>query len=363
MKSKLKGVLIALTSILLIIYFLGVRLVDKISYSATSKDKIDLGDSCYFIGKDGEIFYKQWNEAVFLQSFSEVVEADKATFTIIDPCDYAKDKSAVYHDEEKIKNADPETFSFLDDQSYYAKDKDNIFYFGKILDGVNPATFKIIDLYDGFSRDDNHIYYHNHLLAGADPTSFEVLKYPNTKGPNDKIYLAKDNSYFYQVVTNSDELLAVPIPPSTPTPKPGDYLVGIWQDTDLMAAGWSNRYHLYPDGSFHFFTSLMDCQNRLREKIGIWQIKDGYLILTFYSEVRKIGGKLIKVTGGSCGSKYELIDATPKTIDLDRPTVMVSEISFPLKTDGSHLVTKIGKTQYWKFSDDPTGSGYEKYPE
>jgi hypothetical protein len=39
-------------------------------------------------------------------------------------------------------------------------------------------------------------------------------------------------------------------------------LQGIWQQNGSMAAGWADRYHFYPSGTFHYYPNEMTCSKQ-----------------------------------------------------------------------------------------------------
>ena len=74
----------------------------------------------------------------------EVVGANSASFKNIsfikDSCeyrDYAKDKNYVYYKEKRVEDADPNTFTMVD-QGYY-KDKKYLYFAGKRLEGSDSS--------------------------------------------------------------------------------------------------------------------------------------------------------------------------------------------------------------------------------
>ncbi len=93
----------------------------------------------------------------------------------------AKDKNNVYYKGKTINNADPSTFTMLNyyDNDYYdycygyAKDKNNVYYEGKMISSVDSDTF--VRLGDYFSKDKNNVYdRNNNIIQGADLKTFNV---------------------------------------------------------------------------------------------------------------------------------------------------------------------------------------------
>jgi len=105
-------------------------------------------------------------------------------------------------------------------------------------------------------------------------------------------------------------------------------LIGIWQASGSMAAGWNDRYHFYQNGNYHFYPNQM-VKSNLTEKQGKWELD------TYFTP---LGSQLILD-----GERFNLF-------------------SFGTKTDDFYPSISISGKQYWKFSDDPTRYGEEKFP-
>jgi hypothetical protein len=137
-------------------------------------------------------------------------------------------------------------------------------------------------------------------------------------------------------------------------------LIGVWQDSRIIAAGWSNAFRFFQDGRFIFNTNQMDCESRDRTLSGTWKFKPGYLVLDVISEGVVVGGTLVEAQG-SCGSDKDieggkLID---KSVSLKR--VINKSISKIMVDSGvdcfgesyQRPVIQIDGKKYWKFSNDP----------
>ncbi len=136
-----------------------------------------------------------------------------------------------------------------------------------------------------------------------------------------------------------------------------NYLVGIWQDSEMMGSGWSDHYNFYPDGKFVFYYNQMDCAKRTVKKSGSWLLENGRLVLTTTKMEKLIGGKMVESIG-SCGSSMMLEDATTAVEELVKPITEVWPISTVSRSEFDNYESiEIGKNQFWKFHDDPTGNG------
>ncbi len=97
--------------------------------------------------------------------------ADADTFTVLRPHRYARDKHAVYYYQSVIPEANPSTFTLLND--WYAVDSEHVFYNGAVLPDRDAATFEAISGY--WTRDNNDVYFLNRAIQACDPASFDVV--------------------------------------------------------------------------------------------------------------------------------------------------------------------------------------------
>src|SRR5437016_13646942 len=74
-------------------------------------------------------------------------------------------------------------------------------------------------------------------------------------------------------------------------------IVGVWQNQPALGSGWSNTYLFYPDGTFKFFYSQMDCAKRDVSYSGTYTVIGDALRLTKKDKVTVVGGKLQKSAG------------------------------------------------------------------
>jgi DKNYY family len=111
------------------------------------------------------VIYKLDGPEISLQKYFDAV-----TFSLVQYIDskgeitryLLKDKNGVYASTEYsdelriIKNADPGTFHFLENDSYTA-DKQHVFFISYPIQGADPKTFKILEEY--FSKDMYRVYF------------------------------------------------------------------------------------------------------------------------------------------------------------------------------------------------------------
>jgi hypothetical protein len=108
--------------------------------------------------------------------------------------------------------------------------------------------------------------------------------------------------------------------------QPDDSLIGVWQDIDVVAAGWSNTFFFFPDGTFKFFYSQMDQRKRETGYSGMWKVEGDGLILDILQRHLLEGGRLVPdQTGGPKDSV--LIETSAKTMVYNPPDRMEVSIS------------------------------------
>lgn len=130
-------------------------------------------------------------------------------------------------------------------------------------------------------------------------------------------------------------------------------LVGIWQANNMMASGWADRYHFYNDGKFHFYPNQMACKENEEELIGNWEIKGKYLFLIIKSKI---------VFTNKCIKNIPKQVVNKKNVDLLKEESLNKIITNLSTANGDNYPSvSIGDIQYWKFSDDPTDYGGEKF--
>ena len=134
-------------------------------------------------------------------------------------------------------------------------------------------------------------------------------------------------------------------------------LVGLWQDSPEVAAGWTNIFQIFPDGNFKFTYNSMVCDKRNISYSGKWK-KDssGNLVLMIWQKEILEGGKLIPSDAfSSCASDSTIDGGVNKTINLEKPEKKVLKLS-GYRTDPDHYdieTMKIDNVRYWKIRQDP----------
>ena len=119
----------------------------------------------------GRWAYGVWNEGVGLSA--QTLEVDEATFKRLRQKAYAKDKTSVFYEGDKVPNADPDSFEVLRDPQY-ARDQSKVYFVGNIIEGAHPKSFTVIKA--PFSRDATKIYCGTVPMAVTELDQFKVLK-------------------------------------------------------------------------------------------------------------------------------------------------------------------------------------------
>lgn len=136
-------------------------------------------------------------------------------------------------------------------------------------------------------------------------------------------------------------------------------LVGLWQDSPMITAGWSDRYHFFPSGEYVFLPSQGDCLTRTVTEKGLWQIKNHQLVLEKKSVTKKVGGQIDK-KASPCRNSEQLVNYTEETELMETPSVK----SYSLKQCETQEVDyypcySIDNIKYYRFDTDPKGVKYK----
>ncbi|MDW8216866.1 MAG: hypothetical protein RML57_04615 [Acidobacteriota bacterium] len=131
-------------------------------------------------------------------------------------------------------------------------------------------------------------------------------------------------------------------------------LVGVWQASPSMGAGWNDAYQFFSDGRFCFHTSQMNCAARERRREGSWRLDGTELILQTVEREVIVGGREVPATG-SCASETEIVDGELRVESLFVPieTRLKVEAQPPDEETGRRRV-KLDGRMFWKYDDDPT---------
>lgn len=107
-------------------------------------------------------------------------------------------------------------------------------------------------------------------------------------------------------------------------------LVGVWQDSGGVAAGYTNHYVFYPSGKYSFNYNQMNCAKQLSSESGLWEFNNKTHILTLMIKQQTIlrGGKLVD-SSGSCGTEKDWEGGTWETEPVSKEIKMKYQLSVP----------------------------------
>jgi hypothetical protein len=134
-----------------------------------------------------------------------------------------------------------------------------------------------------------------------------------------------------------------------------DSLIGVWQDSRLVASGWTNTFLFFKDGSFKFFYNQMDCSKRIVSYSGKWKVNEDELDLNVKKKAIIEGGHL-ELSNGSCASDSMIVGGVEKVVKLKPPEEIIyslSEVYSDNQDDIPRIKIYIDAMPYWKFSDNP----------
>lgn len=143
---------------------------------------------------------------------------------------------------------------------------------------------------------------------------------------------------------------------ATPTPRvlSSEYLVGIWQDSPVMASGWGEHYNFYPSGAFQYFSNGLpnglNCKTKEIDTKGTWKLTGNIVELTIIEKI---------TNSFKCDSTGLSTPIGSKKVKLPKPESGVFSINLAELTEGYEYYESIwidGK-QWWKLQIDPTGGG------
>jgi hypothetical protein len=121
--------------------------------------------------RDGSVVFITWDEAHGRQEHP-VVEADPASFEVLENGAYAKDRSAAYFRWRKISGAHPASFVAL--SATHAKDAEHVFYEDSAIAAADPKSFRVIDAQ--WARDDKDVYLQRKAIGACDAGTFTLLE-------------------------------------------------------------------------------------------------------------------------------------------------------------------------------------------
>lgn len=132
-------------------------------------------------------------------------------------------------------------------------------------------------------------------------------------------------------------------------------LQGIWQQNGFMAAGWADRYHFYPSGTYRFYPNEMACVEEKTGKSGTWQLQGAVLSLT---TTRRQITRLQVYPCGLC----KVMERSEVALEPPESEVL-TVVDLGTQEGDIYPSITLGGVKYWKFSDDASRYGEEEFPE
>ncbi len=141
--------------------------------------------------------------------------------------------------------------------------------------------------------------------------------------------------------------------------KPGEEekkLIGFWNCGAGVAAGYSNAYRFYEDGTYKFNNSQMVMDERNVAHAGKWFVLDGYLYLRMEREGVLVGGELVDAEHPGSATEKEIVGASYTVRPLDSFKTVVLRLDFDsnkIEKDNNSNGVVIGTLDFYKLSTGP----------
>jgi hypothetical protein len=133
-----------------------------------------------------------------------------------------------------------------------------------------------------------------------------------------------------------------------------DSLVGVWQDNEVVAAGWSNTFLFFSDGSFKFFYNQMDLRKKEISFYGSWKASGDILSLEIKQRQFIEGGRLVQNPEGGPGDS--MLTGGLKKIKFNNPPEKVEMSISKIYTDTPYAMGKyiyIDAIKFFLMSTNP----------
>lgn len=141
-------------------------------------------------------------------------------------------------------------------------------------------------------------------------------------------------------------------------------LSGFWHGNACVGSGYSERYLLFPDGSFIFRENSMDGSARLLEISGEWQMDGSHLILFADSAVYLQGGQIVEPYASVAsdyliqgGEEMQTVLDPPLTFRLPLDCYTADYSTYSGSEEFEHLTIPymmIGTGGFWRMHADPS---------
>lgn len=128
-------------------------------------------------------------------------------------------------------------------------------------------------------------------------------------------------------------------------------LVGIWQVTHEIAAGWNESLCFFGNGKVVWHANQMDPASRLRDRTGTFKVSGNTITEKFTSETYIVGGKYIPGSGGDGDFDIQGGKLTNRRL----PHAIVKNVSVgAISTKNGYPSAIFGGRRFWKMKTDPS---------
>lgn len=138
----------------------------------------------------------------------------------------------------------------------------------------------------------------------------------------------------------------------TQTNLTNDKIIGVWQDSPVMASGWADHYQFFASGKYNFRRNNMDCFDlRQSASSGYWKIEGDKILLTPIIDISYFGEEISPGLGSTCAlfTRQESIHS-----GLASTGIQPFSCSSDESESASYPCFRFGGVAYYRFSTDPT---------
>lgn len=126
-------------------------------------------DDQFILDKDAVYSFEEYQDAKITDKLFVFPYKNKDKIKKIDT-DYLQIDENIFYEKTKMENVDLASFQLLEPK-WYAKDKNHVYCAGKIIDNADPFTFSLFE-HPIYAKDKNHIYCRGIILKEADVKTF-----------------------------------------------------------------------------------------------------------------------------------------------------------------------------------------------
>lgn len=130
-----------------------------------------------------------------------------------------------------------------------------------------------------------------------------------------------------------------------------EQLVGIWQCTHEIAAGWNETFRFFPNGTVIWNANQMDDEKRLIERRGKWSLEGNSLRVELTEETVLVGGRHARQGEANDGESMWVGSKSVKR-KMAKPTIEVTPITTP-KDQNGYPSMNMFERRFWRMKADP----------